>query len=254
MRSLKYHIHSGLSAHIDKDVVEDLISTYDELISKHRAGDFEGALTKAGRFVEHTLRAIEYLRTGSAPPEIKSVSTTIEVLRNSTTLPEPLKLLIPRVLYGMIYSIRSKRDAVHVKEIDPSQIDVSMSVSAASWVIAELLRIFHTSDEAAVSQCMLALTRTSIPYVEAIDGEVIVGQQVDSRTEVLLLLAHASPDGLTRSEIGKVAKCSASSVTRALQSLGADRLVHQSGSKKYHIMSNGEADLAIKLTEIRKRN
>lgn len=244
MTELRDQISLNLSAHIDAAVVKDLLSTYDDLIAKHRSGDLEGALTKAGRFVEHSLRAIEYVRTGAAPAEIKSVAATIETLRNTPSLPEPLHLLIPRVLYGMIYNMRSKRDVVHVKEIDPRHIDVAMSVSAASWVIAELVRIYHVSDEAAVEQCMLALSRTSIPFIEAIDGETIVGRKVGARLEILLLLAHASSNGLTRTELGKAAKCSPASVTTGLKSLLADRFVHLAASKKHFITHSGEAALA----------
>ena len=41
--------------------------------------------------------------------------------------------------------------------------------------MAELLRLYHSSDEAAVARCMLALSRTSIPYIESIDGETFRG-------------------------------------------------------------------------------
>ncbi len=243
MTALRDRISADLSAHIDNAVVEDILSTYDGLVSKHRSGDLEGALTKAGRFVEHVLRAIEYVRIGVAPIEIRSVAAAVRTLENDPTLQESLRLLIPRALYGMIYNLRSKRDAVHVKEIDPRQIDVAMSVSAASWVIAELVRLYHISDEAAVEQCMLALSRTSIPFIETVDGETIVGRRVDPRTEMLLLLAHASPDGLTRTEIGSSAKCSPSSVTRALQGLIKDRLVHIAASKRHFITTAGECAL-----------
>lgn len=248
MTGLRDKITADLSAHIDSGVVEDLLSTYDDLVAKHKLGDLEAALTKAGRFVEHALRLIESIRTGSVPSEIKSAKKTIDALENATALSESLRLLIPRALYGMIYNIRSKRNAVHVKEIDPRSIDVAMSVSAASWVIAELLRLYHKADEASVEQAMLALSRTTIPFIESLDGETIVSRKVDARTEVLLLLAHASTDGLTRTELGKTAKCSASSITRALNDLAGDRQVHLAASRKYFITSTGESALAVALT------
>jgi hypothetical protein len=240
-------IITDLSSHLDGATIVSLLEAYEELIAKHRSGDLEGALTKAGRFVEHALRLIEAKRTGSVPPEIKSVATTIKGLENDTTLPEPLRLLIPRALYGMIYNLRSKRDAVHVKEIDPTSIDVAMAVSAASWVIAELLRMYHVSDEQIVSQRMLALTRTSIPFIESLDGETFVGRKVKPVIELLLLLAHASPNGITRKAIGISAKCSQPAVTKGLQALEADRFVHRSASGSYFITSGGEAHLAEQL-------
>jgi len=97
---MRDQIIKDLSTHLDGATVVSLLEAYEELIAKHRSGDLEGALTKAGRFVEHALRLIEAKRTGSVPPEIKSVAATIKGLENDTTLPEPLRLLIPRALYA----------------------------------------------------------------------------------------------------------------------------------------------------------
>lgn len=247
MTKLRDQVRSDLSASIDASVVDDILTSYDSLVANHRTNDLEVALTQAGRFVENTLRAIEFLRTGSVPTEIKSVQTTIRAIENDTSLAEPLRLLIPRALYGMAYNVRSKRNAVHVKEIDPRQIDVAMCVSAASWSIAELVRLYHVADEASVHQCMLALSRTSIPFIETLDGETVVARAVEPRIELLLLLANSSPEGLTRREIGLAAKCSPSSVTTNLKKLITDRYVHLAASKKYFITSNGEAMLAASL-------
>jgi hypothetical protein len=254
---MRDQIIADLSTQLDGPTVRELLTAYSELVSKHRSGDLEGALTKAGRFVEHALRLIEGKRLGTVPAEIKSVATTVKLLEGEATLPEPLRLLIPRALYGMIYNIRSKRDGVHVKEVDPRGIDLAMAVTAAGWVIAELLRLYHVSDEAVVSQRMLSLTRASIPFVESLDGETFVGQKVRPQIELLLLLAHANPDGLTRRVIGATAKCSAPDVTKGLQSLEAERLVHQSTSGAYFITSAGESYLAEQIaggtTPVEKR-
>jgi hypothetical protein len=244
---MRDEIAEDLSNYFDKAAVDALLETYEELVAKHRGGNLEEALMRGGRFVEHALRLIEGKRTGVVPPEIKSVAATIRTLENDTILPETLRLLIPRVLYGMIYNLRSKRDAVHVKEIDPTSIDVAMTVSAASWVIAELLRMHHNSDEEVVRQRMLALTRTSIPFIEARDGETFVNRNVKPATELLLLLANASPIGMTRRLLGTSAKCSDSAVTRGLQALEAERFVHRSASGSYFITSSGKMRVAQEL-------
>ena len=187
---MRDQIIRNLSTEIDPIITTDLVRTYEEVVSQYRCGNFQIALTKAGRFVENALRAIQFIRSGVVPSEIKQVQATVRQIENDSSLPDSLRLLIPRVLYGMVYDLRSKRDVVHVKEIDPRNIDAFLCVSAASWVIGELLRLYHSSDEAAVEHCMLALSRTSIPYIESVAGETFVGQSVPATIEVLLLLAH----------------------------------------------------------------
>lgn len=240
---MKTDLVRNLASSLDAGVVNDLLTAYEGLISKHRSGDAEGALTRAGKFVEHTFRALEYLRTGAAPTEIKSPSATAKVIENGTNLHESIRLMIPRIALAMIYDIRSKRGAVHVKEIDPRDIDVGLAVAAASWVLAELIRLYHVSDENNVISEMKALMRADIPFVEAIGGEVVVTQNVPADTEILLLLADAAPGGLTRTQLGRAAKCSPTSVTRSTQRLVRQRLIHKSKGGEFHITGPGEANL-----------
>ncbi len=240
---------ADLSKHIEPSLVSDLIGSYEKLLEKHKSGDLQGALTYGGRFVENTLRVIEFIRTRKVLSEIKSVSITIQQLENQTALNESLRLLMPRVAYGMIYNLRSKRDAVHVKGIDPTQIDVSLAVAAASWILAELLRLYHVSDEARVSQAMAALSRTTIPYIESIDGENFVSRTVPAKMEILLLLAYSKTEGLIRKSIGEKAKCKPPTVTNTLKDLQEKRLVHMSAKNKYFITSTGELALSSWITE-----
>lgn len=246
---MKDDLIKNLASAIDIRVVKDLVKTYERLVAKHRAGDAEGALTSAGKFVEHTLRAVEFIKTGSAPAEIKSPAATARALENMTALSDSLRFLIPRVACAMIYDMRSKRGAAHVKEIDPRNIDVALAVSAASWIMAELVRLYHVSAEDAVMREMAALMRAQIPFVELLGGEVVVTQKVPGDIEILLLLANATPEGLNRTELGESAKCSASSVTRGLQKLDNDRLVHKNKAGVVHIAGTGETYLANWLSE-----
>lgn len=236
-------IIADLATKIPTSLATELIEAYEQLVAKHRGGDFEAALTKAGRFVEHTFRLIEHIRTGKAPGEIKQIAATIRAIENDTTLADSLRLLIPRAAYGMIYDLRSKRNAVHVKETDPTAIDVALTVAAAGWITAELLRLYHKSDEKAVADAMLALTRGTIPMVESINGEVFVGRTVPAKFEMLLLLAHAKPKGINRTALGNAAKCSQPSVSTALKTLASERMVHLGADQAYYITSNGEQTL-----------
>jgi len=236
-------IEDSLGTKIDPCVVADILDSYENLLVENRAADYASALMHAGRFVEHVLRAIEHVRTGAAPAAIKSVAATMRSIENDPTLSESLRLLIPRAAYGMIYDIRSKRNAVHVNEIDPSSIDTALAASAAGWILAELLRLYHSSSDRQIAQIIIALTRAQLPLVETIGDEVLVSTKVPVNIELLLLLAHAMPIGLSRGDLGKQAKCSASSVTRSIQALESDRLIHRDRNGTFHPTGQGEAFL-----------
>jgi hypothetical protein len=233
-------ICQNLSGAIDPAIVAQLVETYERVISKFRTGDLDGCLVTAGKFVEHTLRAIEFIRAGAAPREIRSPAETIKQIEKDQNLPEPIRILIPRIAYSMIYEVRSKRGAVHVKDLDPRQIDGSLAVHAASWVIAELLRLYHSSSEDGVAEAMAVLMRGHLPFVEVFGDEQVVTKDVPCKVEILLLLSRAVPSGLDRKALGKSTKFPPPTVTRAIQRMEADRHIHKTRNGTFHITGPGE--------------
>jgi hypothetical protein len=233
-------IVSNLSNKIDPSVVEELVKSYEAVITRYRKGDIDGCLSVAGKFVEHTLRAIEFVRTGAAPTEIMNASSTAATIEKDKSLPEAVRRLIPRVASSMIYDIRSKRGAVHVKEINPRHIDASLAVHSASWIMAEFLRLYHVSGEAEVSQAMIALMRAHVPFIEVFGDEVVVTRAVTCETELLLLLVKAEPDGLDRRALGEASKYKPPTVTTTLQRLEGHRYVHKMKSGRFRVTGSGE--------------
>src|SRR5438067_9214681 len=124
-----YSLERGFGA----SVAKELIAAHDKLQGEFRKSDAEAALNAAGLFAEHALRAVEHVRTGKTPSEIKSVSATIKTIENDGKLPESLRVLVPRIASALLFDIRSKRGAAHVKEISPRYIDAALTAQAASW-------------------------------------------------------------------------------------------------------------------------
>jgi hypothetical protein len=248
---VRAELERNLASKIEPGVVADILNAYEGLIQKHRALDAEAALTRAGKFVEHIFRALEFIRTGTAPAEIKSPAATAKLLEGDTSLPESIRMLLPRIALAMVYDVRSKRGAVHVKEINPRGIDVDLATKAASWIVAELIRLYHVDDENAVRLEMTVLTRATFPLLESIDGEDFVSKKVPPRVEIQLLLGRQGGEGATRTQLGKMAKCDAPRVTEAIKGLAKDRLVHLTEKGIYYLTGSGEADLMKWLAENR---
>jgi hypothetical protein len=234
----------NLSAAIDPKVVNDLLDSYEKLVSSFRRGDLDDCLRASGLFVEHALRAVEFIRTGASPPEIKSVAGTVKAIEGDAALGDSLRYLVPRVAQMAVYEVRSKRGAVHVKGLDPRHIDATLAVHAAAWVLAELLRLYHSGDEQAVAEAMAALMRGHVPFVESFGDERVVTRQVSCKVELLLLLARVAGDGLDRTALGRASKYPPQRVSEAVQRLSGERYVHKTRDGKYHITGPGERFLA----------
>jgi hypothetical protein len=243
-------IRKNLSASVDPGVVDALITSYENLVAKFQKGDLDGCLGAAGKFVEHALRAVEYVRTGTAPLEIKSPQQTIKDIEKDHSLAETLRILMPRIAHAMIYDVRSKRGAIHVKEIDPRQIDAALTVQAASWVMAEFLRLYHDDNEQVIASAMVALMRGHIPLVEQFGDETVVTSKVPCTVELLLLLARTAREGLDRTELGQSSKAAPPTVTQALQRMNKARHVHRTRDGRFHITGPGERHLIDHLAQM----
>ena len=244
MRAL---VLASLQRGFNSSVAKDLVAAHDKLLGEFRKGDAEAALNAGGKFVEHALRAVEHVRTGTAPSEIKSVSTTIKTIEADGKLPEALRVLVPRIASAMLFDVRSKRGAAHVKEINPRYIDAALAAQAASWILAEFVRLYHVADEAAVAEAMAALMAGNIPLIEKFDDEILVTTPLRPETEVLLMVAASEPDGIDRKRLGLSVKQSAVAITRAVQKLETARHIHKIKSGAFRITGPGEQVLAAQL-------
>lgn len=242
-------ILASLQCGLEPTVARNIVDAHDKLLGEFRKGNVEAALNASGKFVEHVLRAIEHLRNGTLPIEIKSVSGTIRAIENDGSLPESLRVLVPRICSAMIFDMRSKRGAAHVKEISPRQIDASLATQAASWVVAEFVRLYHVDDEAAVAEAMASLMRGNLPLIERFEEEMVVTTPVHPETEVLLIVAAAEPDGIDRKGLGICVKHSAVAVTRAVQKLQSARHIHKTKPGAFRITGPGERALLEQLAK-----
>lgn len=242
-------ILASLKRGLEPTVAQDIVDAHDKLLGKFRKGDVEAALNASGKFVEHVLRAIEHLRTGTLPTEIKSVSSTIKAIENDGKLAESLRVLVPRISSAMIFDVRSKRGAAHVKEISPRHIDASLAVRAASWIVAEFVRLYHVADEAAVAKAMASLMQGNLPLIEKFEDEMVVTTPMHPEPEVLLMVSASESDGIDRKGLGMCVKHSAVAITRAVQKLESARHIHRTKSGAFRITGPGERALLEQLAK-----
>ena len=119
-----------------------------------------------------------------------------------------------------IYKLRSQRGAVHVSPTyTANEIDSRMILESVRWVLADLLRIFVTSDREMVAATIRQLSRFPQPLMRSIEDELLL-QSVSFTTEeeILAHLLHAS-NGIATVGLVKIIPKSASGVRSALSKL-----------------------------------
>lgn len=196
---------SELSTEIQTAIGKALGSTYTSAMINHFTGmrkayfsrDWESCCTKAGKFVEALLKGIHFHTTSNKPKRI-AVGGEIDRLTNlpKDSFSESIRLLIPRVCRSL-YHIASDRGARHdVTGFDPSRMDAQMASSSASFILAELVRLFHPGNLSSDQAQSIAdgLVQRKIPLVTVVfDVKRVLNPKLEYSDKVLLLLYDSYP-------------------------------------------------------------
>lgn len=176
-----------------------LIKQYLEIKKLFNERKFEFCCIKVGKFCETLLRFLQNNLTGNYTPFGTKISNFINECDKLTKTPksagcESLRILIPHSL-RFLYSIRSKRGIGHVSgDIDPNEMDSTVCVSLADWIMAELIRIYHgISIEKALDLINSLLTK-SIPLVWEVSGKKRILDTTLSAKEKVLVFLYTTLD------------------------------------------------------------
>ena len=222
---------------INKEIVRRLIDEYREVKKAHILDNYEEVIRKAARFSEVILALVENKMSGHVVNldkiEFNKLYEKIRKYPKSNAEKEILTLAIPNVARS-VYILRSKKDVVHVKTVDPNFIDSVYCVTACDWMLSELALLFLKVDEKETYELINSMLKKKIPLIEEFEDRTIVILKNDlSRSdELLLVLYHHYPQRVSNSELAKTLKLSKNIYTY-LQRLENKKLIHrtESGSK-----------------------
>ncbi len=183
--------------------VDAAINHFQSSVEAFQREDWEEAIAKGGKFVEAVAKAL-WIKAGRALPPARQfkVSTVITGLRQLPrgTLDDNIRVTLPRAC-EFVYDLASNRGARHdPDEVDPNEMDATVTVSSLSWVLAELVRYAGkgTLSVSEVFNLITGLIERKFPVIETIDGRTYFHIKGRSAREIgVLLLAHVHPGRLS---------------------------------------------------------
>ena len=114
-------------------------------------------------------------------------------LERNSGIPRSFQILIPRLLPAL-YEIRNNRNVGHVGgDVDPDFMDSSAVVSISSWVLAELIRVFHGVSTTEAQAIVDSLAERRHPLVWN-SGELrrVLNPSISLKDQILLLIGTCS--------------------------------------------------------------
>lgn len=128
----------------------------------------------------------------SAPSKPKDLVSACRALEANTNVPRSFQILIPRMLPAL-YEIRNNRGVGHVGgDVDPNEMDATAVLSMSSWILAELVRVFHNLSANEAQSTVNALVERRIPLVWSQDGiRRVLDPSLSLKDTVLILLGSS---------------------------------------------------------------
>jgi hypothetical protein len=243
-------IRAGLvGAGIDGRLADELLDAHQEIKRSFYLGGHRLTGVEGGRFAEAVFRVLEQTTTGSFTPLGKSLDTQ-KIIQRLAQLPggshpDSARLHIPRAL-RLIYDIRNNRDAAHLADdIDPNIQDATLVSTVADWVLAELLRLFHSVPPDEAQRIVVSLVTRSAPVIQDFDGFLkVLDPTLGVADRTLVLLYQCGEEGATYHELEAWSHPrSRANLKRTLSRLEQDRaFIHKSGDR-YRITTTGQIEV-----------
>ncbi|NMW31721.1 hypothetical protein HKD42_06580 [Altererythrobacter sp. RZ02] len=176
----------------NEEVGNALTVAYDDIVTHYTLGRWKYAGLDAGHFVEAARRFLELKLFGAATPISKGLSNFGDKALSSYLNgngDESYRILIPRTLWS-IYALRNKRSIGHLGAVPASEIDATLLLSGAKWVLSEIVRIESSLTAEDTRELVNSLIARQQPTIWR-DGQVlrVLDSSHETREKVLILLA-----------------------------------------------------------------
>jgi hypothetical protein len=221
-------VKSNLSIYIDERLVEDLLKHYREL-KRFQFVDAEKTGLNCAKFCETALKTLIYITKRKVVGKINVGRTIIELEKlPGSSFNDSIRIFIPRNA-RIVYDIRNRRGIAHSGGIKPNYIDTNLGVSICDWILSELLRIYHDSDEDKIKEIIMEITERKVPLIERFGEDLIILEKnLSFKEEILLILYYSYPRMTSNKDLGIWLKPGYSQlITSNLGKLESDKLVYR---------------------------
>lgn len=234
------------------DCYQDIMSSYAE--RRWRASELDG-----GRFCEIVFSIIEGALKGAYPSKASKPSNMFRACIDLESKYPPnaarvgdrsLRIMMPRLL-PVLYEVRNNRNVGHVGgDVNPDHMDAEAVQSMASWLMSELVRIFHGVSTKQAEETVDALVERKTPLIWEVEGIKRVLDHEMSAKDQSLLLMHHSTSWVDVDQLVKWIEYSNAAVFRSkvLQPMHDARLIEfDADNRRARISPKGAKDVADRL-------
>lgn len=186
---------SDLLKNLPKELVDSLIDEFRKIHQNYFLGKWDSSQLKGGRFGEAVLRIIEYKDTGNFTAigiQLPRRNIVNHASQN-TILPDSIRLYIPS-LTELIMDFRNNRNVAHLGVIDVNEMDSTLVIQVANWIMAELVRIEGQTTPEDAQNAIKKIIERKVPIVEEVGGRLkVLNPKLTAKEQVLVICYQKYP-------------------------------------------------------------
>jgi hypothetical protein len=189
---------NNLLSSLPQGLRNPLIEEYSSIVRNFMERRWSPSELSGGKFCEIVYTILEGHASGKFPNHPNKPRNFVEACRKLESMvisPRSFQILIPRLLPAL-YEIRNNRGVGHVGgDVNPNYMDASSVLSISSWVMAELIRVFHNVSIAEAQHAVDLIVERRIPIVW-IDGTMrrVLKPELSLKDNIMLLIGTCSGD------------------------------------------------------------
>jgi hypothetical protein len=198
-------VKGALSA-IPAGLREPLLAEYQSIVQNFAEHRWSPSELSGGKFCEIVFTILDGFARSAYPAKPAKPRNFIEACRRLEAhghVPRSFQILIPRILPAL-YEVRNNRGVGHAGgDVDPNHMDAVFVLHSCNWLMAELVRVFHSVSVHEAQSIVDELVERRTPLLWIGDGMRRVLDPKLSLQEQVLLLLCTSPGKISTADLLK---------------------------------------------------
>ncbi len=176
---------------------------FQDSVEDFELNKWDDASAKGGKFIEAVVKALWVYAKETVPPGKQfSVGKILPQLENRTTVPDTIRLTIPRSC-RFAYEIASNRGARHdPDEIEANEMDARTVLANCAWILSEMVRFSQKGNDLDLAKSVVdGLMKRRYPFAESIDGRVYADVGKSALDVALVILYYIYPKRMSKGDL-----------------------------------------------------
>ena len=176
---------------------DELFQALNAVIRNFREGRWEPSELNGGKLCEVAYSILVGHTSGAMPSKASKPRNMVAACQaleqaDANRFSRSVRIQIPRMLIAL-YEIRNNRGVGHVGgDVDPNLMDATAVLAMSKWVVAEIVRVFHSVSTQEAARAVETIVERTIPVVWAFEGKLrILDPKLTMSAKALLILYHS---------------------------------------------------------------